>query len=35
MLLALDAKLMGELRSGVDLGTIGWVITEAVAPDYK
>ena len=31
MLLARDAKLMGELRSGVALGTIGWVITAVLA----
>jgi Mn2+/Fe2+ NRAMP family transporter len=31
VLLARDAKLMRELRSGVALGTIGWVITAVLA----
>jgi Mn2+/Fe2+ NRAMP family transporter len=31
MLLARDAKLMGELRSGVALGAIGWLITAVLA----
>lgn len=31
MLLARDAKLMGELRSGRLLGTIGWGVTAAIA----